>query len=434
MLNRWFQWARSVDLGIRRQGLQVHNLIQNMLALYGLHFARYLIPLVTIPYLTRVLGPESWGILAFSQGFAAYLALFVEYGFDLSATREVARNDQRKSELAELIGNIIGAKLFLVVIAAGVALLAFRMIPIFQGNSTVMWACVMTGILQAMNFTWFFQGMEKMRLISGVDISGKVLAAVALLILVHSPEDLPKAALVQLALAALTQIVAWIMVNRVVSPTLPKPAGIMRTLQMGWTMFLFRASSSLYTAGNTFILGTFATPTQVGFYAGAEKISKSFFGLLGPISQAFYPRLSRLAGQSRDDAKALFKLSVRLMGAGGVFLGLVVFFGAPWLVSILLGPTFQEAVPVLRILALLPPLIALSNVLGIQWMLPLGLDRVFNSIIITAGLLNLCLAAFLAPAFAQVGMAIAVVLAEFFVTACMIVVLRRLQPKTLPVS
>jgi PST family polysaccharide transporter len=107
------------------------------------------------------------------------------------------------------------------------------------------------------------------------------------------------------------------------------------------------------------------------------------------------------------------------MGAGGVLLGLVAYLGAPFLVRILLGPMFDPTVPVLRVLALLLPLIAVSNVLGIQWMLPLGLDHVFNRIILAAGVLNLSLAYWLAPRFAEMGMAWAVVIAEGFVTLTM---------------
>jgi PST family polysaccharide transporter len=113
------------------------------------------------------------------------------------------------------------------------------------------------------------------------------------------------------------------------------------------------------------------------------------------------------------------------MGVGGAVIGGVVFVLAPSLVRILLGSQYGPAVQVLRILALLPPLVALSNVLGIQWMLPLRLDRAFNTIIVASGIINLSLATALAPRYAAHGMAWAVVGAETFVTIAMCVVLRR---------
>ncbi|MCY3131480.1 flippase, partial [Acinetobacter baumannii] len=148
---------------------------------------------------------------------------------------------------------------------------------------------------------------------------------------------------------------------------------------------------------NTFILGLFAPPQVVGYYAGAEKISKAFLGLLAPVSQALYPRLSHLVRNAPQEAARLARLGLWTMGLGGVVLGLGVLALARLLVRFLLGEGYEPAVLPLRILALLLPLIALSNVLGIQWMLPLGLDRSFNAIIVGAGLVNLALAVVLAP-------------------------------------
>lgn len=163
----------------------------------------------------------------------------------------------------------------------------------------------------------------------------------------------------------------------------------------------------------------------MGYYAGAEKLSKAFLGLLGPISQALYPRLSHLVQHSLTEAARLARVGLKVMGVGGMVLGLVVFVLAPFLVRFLLGEGYEQAIPVVRILSLLVPLIALSNVLGIQWMLPLGLERPFNAIILSAGLINLALAVLLAPRYAHVGMALAVVVSEAFVTLAIWGVLQR---------
>jgi len=121
----------------------------------------------------------------------------------------------------------------------------------------------------------------------------------------------------------------------------------------------------------------------------------------------------------------LVKYSFFLMGLFGSLMaaGLIVF--APLLVDILLGPGYEAAVPILRMLALLLPTIALSNVFGIQWMIPLGMDRIFNRIIFSAGIINLILAVMFAPRFLSMGMAWAVIISEFYVTLAMFVTLSR---------
>jgi PST family polysaccharide transporter len=188
-------------------------------------------------------------------------------------------------------------------------------------------------------------------------------------------------------------------------------------------MFFFRSAVSLYTTANAFILGLFVPPAQVGFYGGAEKIAKAILAMLNPASQALYPRMNSLIARDSKRATQLARGTLMFFGVVGVSLGVMVAGAAPLLIRVLLGPAYEPAIPILRVLAILIPVIALSNVLGIQWMLPLGLDSIFNAIIFSAGFVNICLAVLFAPRFGPIGMAWAVVLSELFVTASMFVLL-----------
>jgi PST family polysaccharide transporter len=189
-------------------------------------------------------------------------------------------------------------------------------------------------------------------------------------------------------------------------------------------MFLFRSTVCLYTTANSVILGAFVSPVLVGYYNGAEKIAKVCLGLLSPISQAVYPRMGYVAKQSPGKGARLVRFSLAVMGGGGVLVAAVLWVSAPVAQRIVLGRGYEGAVPVIRVLAVLVPSIAVSNVLGAQWMLPLGMDRVFNRIILAAGLVNVGLALVLAPRLGPVGMALAVVAAEAFVTIAQFCVLR----------
>jgi PST family polysaccharide transporter len=163
----------------------------------------------------------------------------------------------------------------------------------------------------------------------------------------------------------------------------------------------------------------------VAWFAGAEKIARSAVQGTGPITQVFFPRISRLMLTDRPGAARAARMSVMLMLGVGISAGVCMFFGAPWLVRLLLGPGFEGAVPVLRILALLPPLIALSNAFGVQWMLALGLDAELNRIILAAAALDIVLALVLGNRFQHIGVGASVALAEVFVTGATVYVLRR---------
>ena len=180
-------------------------------------------------------------------------------------------------------------------------------------------------------------------------------------------------------------------------------------------MFVFRSGESLYGVQNAFILGLFASPVHVGYFASAEKISKAMFGLLNPIREALYPRLSNMAHRSPGEAAKLARIGVAIMVTGGFVLAAALFAGAPLFIRLLMGEAFAPAVTVLRILSILPILLSITHSAGLQWLIPLGLDGAVNRIILQAGALNILLAVVLAPRFTQNGMACGVVCAEAFV-------------------
>jgi polysaccharide transporter, PST family len=423
-------------LKIRLSELFRHNLVQNALSLYGVQVASYIIPLITIPYLARVLGATGWGLVAFAQAFGSWVALIGEYGFSLSGTREVARHRDNHERLAEILAGVLGAKILLAATAIGVAFLIHRWLAVFRENPGLLWAGMFWALAQAFNIMWFFQGFERLRLVAALDISAKILATIGVFVLVRRPEDGWLVLVVQGCGFLLSLGFGFALAYREVPFRLPSLESVREALHIGWSMFLFRSSASLYTTGNAFILGLFVSPQLVGYYAGAEKISKAFLGFLNPVTQTLYPRLSHLAYHARDRAARLSRVGITVMGAGGAAMGLVICLLAPLLVRVILGSNFAPAVPVLRILSLLLPLIALSQVLGVQWMLPLGLDRPFNAIILIAGLINLGLALVLAPIYTDQGMAWAVVTAELFVSGSMYMLLRsrKLDPFSHKVS
>ncbi|TAM83989.1 MAG: flippase [Acidobacteria bacterium] len=402
-------------------------LARNVASLYGVQFASYLLPLVTIPYLTRVLGPATWGLLAFAQAFGAYASIGIEYGFNLSATRMVAKNRDSASELANLVAGVAGAKLLLAAGAVVIALALESWVPLFRANPVFLWAALFLAVAQSFSMLWYYQGFEGMRLVAVLDVAGKAAATVGIFTLVHHPEDGWKVLALQAGGSLLSVIAATVMVYREIPIKLPTWQLVRDTLRMGWSMFLFRSSMSLYGAGNAFILGLFASPTAVGFYAGAERLARALMGLLVPIHQSLYPRLGNLVQHNLPAAKRLARSSRFLMSSAGAVLSLAAFLGAPWAVPLILGRSFRPTVPVLEIMAALPLLDAIGTMFGVLWMVPLGLDRQFNRVVLAGGALNLVLAVVFAPRFAQLGMAAAVVATEVFVVLALYFTLRHMK-------
>lgn len=402
-----------------------HPVTRNAAALYAIQAANYVFPLILVAYLARVLRPSGYGMVLLAQSVALWLALLMEYGFGLSATREVAKHRSDREQLRAIVGGVLGAEAVLAFAAAGLAAAIALLGDAFRASPRFALLAWLVAVGQALAPVWYFQGMEQMTYPAALNVVTRALVTVATLVWVTRPEDDWKVLALQ-GTAGL--VVASVMVARVardIRPSWPDFRTIRTALRAGWSMFFFRSSVSLYTTANTLILGLFVPPERVAFYGGPEKVSKAILAGLGPISQAVYPRMSRLVAEDPNKAARDGRVALVLMGTLGMGLGFLTWAWAPIIVSTVLGPGYEPAVPVLRVLAWLTPTIALSNAMGIQWMLPCRMDRLFNTIIACSGLLNIGLALILAPRMGPVGMAMAVLVTELTVTLSMFAVLWR---------
>ncbi len=407
-----------------RRGLR-SSVGKNALSLYSIQFANYLLPLITVPYLVRVLETERFGTLAFGQGLMAYFSALVSYGFDWSATRKISVERAEPDVVSRVTANVWGAKLLLCILSFLSLLLLIQLVPRVREVSTLM-IVLFGGVLGSVLFpTWLFQGLERMGPISAINLSVRALVVVGMFILVRKPQDfiiyagLSSAAAIIAGLAGMG--VAFHMFD--LRLTWPTWAGIWESFREGWVLFLSNSAIVFYTSGNAFILGLMVNDTMVGYYTAGDKIIRVGAGLLGPLSQALFPKFSRLAGESRAKALRWGRKLLFAMGGTGLLLSVVTFVGANLIVRVVLGSSYQPSVSVVRILALLPFLVAVSSVLGVQLMIPFGREKAILFAFLGAGCINVALASLLAPIWKADGMALSVLLAECFVTVTQFVYL-----------
>jgi PST family polysaccharide transporter len=401
------------------------NVARNSAYLYGVQLCRKVFPLITIPYLTRVLGLEGWGTVAFIQSLAEIVALVIEFGFNLSATREVSRARNNVDECRGLMAGVLGSQVMLASAALTIVLLVKNHLPLGAGNSALVVAGCVYAVAQGFSPLWFFQGLEKMALAAGLEIGARVCALAGLFLLVRHPGDAWIALSLQAFTAGISTVAGIAIAYRTFGFERPSLGLISDALRRGWRMFVFRSAESLYGVGNSFVLGLFAGPVIVGYFALAEKISKAMFGLLNPVREALYPKLAYLMESSERDAARLARVGIAVMTVAGAVLTSVMYVFAPDLIRILGGPQFELAIPVLRIMSLLPLILSITYSVGLQWLIPLGREAVVNRIIICAGLFNLLLAFSLASRFGAIGMAASVLSAETLVCGSLLLIVWR---------
>jgi polysaccharide transporter, PST family len=391
-----------------------NTFIHNVIALYGVQACTYALPLLTFPYLARVLGPSGWGVVVYAQAIGIVIASLVEYGFDISASRETSRHRDEPGRLAELISGVLGAKSLLAIVGILGAILSRRFTYNVAPSMILFWSSTFWGVCQGINMLWYFQGMERMQLASALEIGGKVLATLSIFVLVHHPDDGWKVMAAQCVGCIVSHGITVILAYREVGFRWPTPSSVWKALSMGGSMFLFRTVQGLAGSVNRLILGAFAPVAALGEYAGAERITRVFQQGMWPVNQALYPKLAQQALKNPKQAGKTVKLSILFLGSLGLLLGLGIFVSAPLLVRVALGPQFHDAIPILRVFAFWIPLVAISTVVTFQILLPNQLDKQFNIVNLTTVAVGILAAFLLAPHWGALGIAWAGVLDQLY--------------------
>lgn len=375
-------------------------------------------PLIMVPFLARALGPAGWAPVLAAQALAAWLILILEYASDLSGTRDVARTrqgDGARARLADLFRGVQSAKLLLVPLAMLILALASALVPVLRGQGQLLGWTIAYALCRGFNPFWYFQGVERVRFAAAVDGAMRTCAAVVVIIAVRAPGDGWMVLAVQAGFAFLELVTLTWVVARETPLLLPSVAAGSRALRATWPVFGIRAVGGVYTQASTLLLGVTAAPAVVAAYGGSDRIVRAAISMLQPVTQAVLPRVSYLHAGDPRAALGFVDRALVIVGSLGALMGTVLFVGAPTIVHLLLGPAYDAAVPALRALAFLPPIIAASTVFGVYWALPFGRERFFLAAIVVAAAVNLALVSLLAPRGGVLGICMAVIASEVVV-------------------
>lgn len=390
------------------------RLLSNFLSLSSVQVGNYILPLITIPYLVRVLGPEKFGLIAFAQAFIGYFTLLTDYGFNLSATRIVSINRDNKGKLSDIFCSVVFIKIsFLVISFLIVCILVFSLSK-FR-DDWLLYLLTFSMILGNVFFpVWFFQGMERMKQIALLNIIAKIIFTASVFIFIKSQNDyiyLPLINSLGFIIAGLISL--WIVIAKIkIRIKIPSINEVKYQLKEGWHIFISTLAISLYTVSNTFILGFFVNSTIVGYYSAGEKIINAVQGLFIPVSQTVYPYINKLASESRERALSFIRRLILLVGNGSFIISLVIFIFAVPIVNIILGKQYQQSIIILKILAFLPFIVFLTNMLGAQLLLPFDIKKLFTLSIIIPSISHILLLFLIAPSHKEIGVAGLVIFTE----------------------
>ncbi|WP_435626184.1 flippase, partial [Escherichia ruysiae] len=387
-----------------------------------------IIPLITLPYLVHKLGPESYGILGFSLALIQYFTRLTDYGFNLSATKEIASN-KNINYVSKVYWSVFYCKLILLVISAAVLGLAIHLNDFLSTNKIVIW-CSFVAVFGSLLFPiWLFQGLERMGGIAISNISARIISVPFIFIFVSQPEDSWVAALITSLTTILTGLIAMLLVAKYKMVKLRRisVADITFQFKSGFHIFVSTNAVSVYTTSVPVILGLISGPISVGYFVAADKLRMALQGLITPISQAVYPRIIYLIKNNKNQSILFVKRLFVIQAVLTLFITVTLIFAAPFIVSQLYGESYSNSILILQILAPTIFLTGISNILGTQVLLTHGYNKVFAKIVIIAALASLIIIFPLVLMYSEFGAAISIVITEIIVALLMMVAITRLN-------
>lgn len=411
---------------LRIRSVFQHGLARSIGSLYVIQGVSYIVPMLTLPWLARVLGPSGLGLLAFMQGFGSCVTLLVEYGFRFSATQQASVHRHSPQRLAELIAGVQGGKLLISAVVVTISFALFPWIPLLRGHTDLFAAGIFMALGQAFGMIWYFLAVDRMPVLAVLESVLRLLGAAGVLTLVRTPDDSWKVLALLGCATWISAIVGLIIALRSVPFCWPRPALVREALSRGRYALFFRVAETSYTTCNALLLGFFCPPGVVGLYAGADKIARNMLNaLLDPVQRSVYPGVAKALAESRPRAAAMIRLSARVTISVSLLVSSALFLAAPQVSRILLGPGYESAVPALRILLVVPVAVACKWSIGLNWMVPIGESKSFNAVIAGSFVLHIALTVLLVPLWGHTGMAAAVAITESAIPACVYILLRR---------
>jgi polysaccharide transporter, PST family len=338
-----------------RQHKSYRQVSINILSLLTIQGSNLLIPLITFPYLIQTLGIESYGLMTFTQNIVSYGEQFINYGFTLTAPKDIAQAGNDRRTISRLFFAIFYCRLLFTLISASILTLSCALIPKLWEMHTTIFIGLSMLLAATLQIEWFFQGVQQMKNITLVNLMARFVSLFLLFYLVKST-DHARFAILSIALS---QIIAnafsWFLAFRYhgLLFTPPQYLDIKKQIYDGFNVFLSQYLVRFYTSDvNVTLLGLISNNVAVGTYQFAYRLFTLASMIATPVMTALYPYLAQLFNHDY----ATFWRQIRQISMAYFFsytlLAVSLFITADWLVTLIGKNAHPEVVLMLRLLCI----------------------------------------------------------------------------------
>lgn len=380
------------------------NLIANFGYLSLLQIAGYLFPLLTLPYLAKTIGTVGFGNIAFASAVVTWLLSIVTWGFDYTATRDVARNRSNPKEVSIIFSNVIWTRLFLTCLSFVFLLILIFTLPKFYENRIVLFVTFLMIPGHVMFPEWMFQALERMKYITFLSLFSKFLFTLLVFVFIKNPDDF----ILQPLFISLGYFVSgiislyFIIIKWKYRVLRPSYAMIASTIRGSADVFVNNFMPNLYNSMSFVLLGTFHGSSANGILSAGSRCLNISIQFMSVLSRVFFPFLSRRI----DKHKTYARISISVAFVFSLFL----YFFASMFIKIFYTEDFNDAVLLAKILSPSLIFLAISNVYGTNFLILNGHEKILRNITIFFSFLGLFIAIPFIYLWGTIGAAITITL------------------------
>jgi polysaccharide transporter, PST family len=373
------------------------QLLKNTFWLYLLTIAKLILPLLTLPYLTRILSIDAYGITAYAKASMSYFQIFIDFGFGLSAVRSIVLAAGDKKRIGQITSTVIAGKMLLILASIGVLAALIVFVPLLRAYPIFVWLYFIPVALSVFLLDFLFQGMEKMSVISIRFVIMKTLSTGLTFVVVKGDADILLIPLLDIAGTLFAIVLTIPCVRRLGIPIqLEKFNDTLHCLRSSAVYFISNAATTAFGAMNTLIIGILLPVSAVALWSVALQIIGAAQSLYSPVLNGIYPQM--VVRRSRRLLHNVLWILMPII----VLAAIATWWLAPWIIDIISGTQYARAVPVFRML--IPMLVMSFPAMLFGWpaLGALGKAKEINKTTISAAIVQI------------VGLAVLIISQNFF--------------------
>jgi O-antigen/teichoic acid export membrane protein len=338
--------------------------LQNFIFLLVIQSSNILITLISMPILIQVLGVDQFGLISLALSVVFLANYFVDFGFSINSPREVALLQNQKYELSQIFSTLLIGKVFLAGFASGLVILLVFLFGFFEEYQIILVFSLILLLSEATNMAWFFQGMEKLKLVSLANIVARAMFLLAIVLYIQHPYQ---AKWVNFIMGSATFVMNLAVIFYAVRSfdlkwIIPKATALFDLMKGNLSLLLSNLAIFVSTKGSIIILSFFSTAEMLGMFSLAERPVMVIRLIPSLIIQAIFPRASRLYVHEPGKFTNYVKKSYTYCIIFGLIISLLTFLLAPYIVYLLSKKNLPDAVFFLRLMAFVPFLASLNVV------------------------------------------------------------------------